>query len=93
MSEEDRRIIKVEMPSQTIIIDSYINETDVLGKLYLEIDIIYTHPDTKTLRNVHREPYKSSFSRKYFDKELETYIVQEAMSDLMDNRHAADWIE
>lgn len=85
----ESRNYTVHMPSQSISLVSSITHE----KNSLEIVIFYTHPTTGIVREVGRKPAKSSFSNTYFDKELDAYIVQEAMSDLMDNRHSYDWIE
>lgn len=80
----------VIMPSQEVVI-TYTCEEVAIG--ILTIIINYEHPTKGVARSILRQPSKHSFSQKYFEKELDTYVVQEAMSDLMDNRHSYDWVE
>lgn len=89
MPLEMKRISKVSMPEQ---------EVDVITDVFIDggvvhLTIQYFHPTTKQGRRIHRKPNRSSFSEKYFLPELDAYIVQEAMSDLTDNRHSHDWVE
>jgi hypothetical protein len=83
------RIIRIDMPSQKLkLVATFIDNDPVL-----DIFITYDHPNTGHTRPVVRRPNKRSFSQKHFEKELDAYIVQEAMSDLTDNRHTHDWVE
>ena len=77
------------MPSQRLGVSYYCEEKG--GTLV--IDISYDHPTKQEVIDFVRQPLKRSFSQKYFEKELEAYVVQEAMSHLMDNRHTYDWVE
>ena len=88
LSTTDRRF-KIVMESQTVELRASVVEAGD----DLDIRIAYTHPSTEEYRATQRKPRLRSFSQKYFEKELDAYIVQEAMSDLMDNRHSYDWIE
>lgn len=89
--KHETKEIQVVMPSQTVVITC--NVLPDLSMSLLNLDIKYDHPTTGIRRGFSRRPLKASFSQKHFDKELESYIVQEAMSDLTDNRHVYDWIE
>lgn len=81
--------IAVMMPSQEVVIRyGYVGTN---GNISITIE--YEHPTQQAKRTVKREPHKSSFSQKHFQKELDAYVTQEAMSDLMDNRHTYDWVE
>ena len=82
--------IEIHMPSQLVEL-TYAYEETREGKLRITIE--YDHPTTGDHRSILRSPDRRSFSPKHFDKELDAYIVQEAMSDLTDNRHRYDWIE
>jgi hypothetical protein len=80
----------VKMPSQDILLNVSV-DYGVLN--IIDLIICYTHPTTGEYREAHRRPSKLSFSKKHFEKELDAYIVQEAMSDLTDNRHTLDWVD
>jgi hypothetical protein len=91
MTVHPDRTIKIEMPSQTLELYARVYERNQDGRL--DVYIQYHHPTIDRDRETHRAPYKVSFSQKHFWKELDAYIVQEAMSDLTDNKHIHDWVE
>jgi hypothetical protein len=83
------KVITIDMPSQKVVLDVFINaETE-----RIDIEIVYMHPTLEINRVIKRCPERRSFSRKHFEKELDAYIVQEAMRDLTDSRHSYDWID
>jgi len=104
MSEEFYKNIGIviKMPSQVIhIIASVYKLHQRAGATYdekeLKIIITYFTPTMEKAekpeieKTIERYPRAMSFSEKHFDKELEAYIVQEAMADLTDKKHLTEW--
>jgi hypothetical protein len=86
---ESREYI-IKMPSQDIFLFASVDQKEIT---IINVEISYTHPTTGEFREVLRRPSKESFSMTHFEKELDAYIVQEAMVDLTDNKHVRDFIE
>ena len=84
----EAREFLIKMPSQDILVTASVTYDNTLN-----VAICYTHPTTGDSREIIRRPSKQAFSQKHFEKELDAYIVQEAMSDLTDNRHTHDWLD
>lgn len=93
--------IAIKMPSQVIHIMASVYKMHRSDEIYdekvLKIIITYFTPTTEKAskpeieETIERYPRIFSFSKKHFDKELEAYIVQEAMADLTDKKHLTEW--
>jgi hypothetical protein len=86
---EPAQKIRVEMPSQTVDITFHRS----YGSGRLNLTIMYIHPTTGEIVDFTRCPADTAFSDTYFDQEVESYVVQEAMAHLTDYKHLHDVVE